>query len=162
MTHILLLLCWLNLNGAHDFHTSVTNGKLNPKSGDLELSLKVFTDDLELAIKNNTDIDLKLLSDNPNAKTDSLIENYILSRFQIKKQSENLQVNYVGKEIEIDITFIYLNIKQIAVEKELSVRNTVFFDTFDDQSNIVNIKIQDKTYSVFLDASSPEKSFELK
>lgn len=161
MTQILLLLCWLNLSSTHDFHTSIANGKLNPKSGDLEITLKVFTDDLELAIKNNTNIELNLLSTTPHSEADLLIENYILRRFQIKKPGENLQLNYIGNEIEVDITFIYLNINKMTVENELSIRNTVFFDTFDDQSNIVNIKIQDKMYSVFLNAANPEKTFEL-
>ena len=68
-----------------------------------------------------------------------------------------LELQYVGHETELDICFIYMEIGQFPVEYELSVGNSLFFDRFDDQSNIVNIRYQKDVYSVFLDRHHPVK-----
>ena len=50
-----------------------------------------------------------------------------------------------------------MEIADFPVDKELFVGNSLFFDRFDDQSNIINIRYQEEVYSVFLDRHSPVK-----
>lgn len=112
--------------------------------------MKLFTDDLELTIKNKHDLILNLSSKNELKESDSLIYNYVVDNFKIQSGKKYQRPTFVGKEIENGITFIYLEIPFFSIEKELLVKNTVFFDTFDDQSNIVNIKLDGKLESAFL------------
>ena len=141
----------------HDFHTSITNAELNSVSGNMEITMKLFTDDLELTLKNTTGEDVGLTLQQPHPKADSLIYNYLLSHFAIKSDRTQKPPRFVGWEIENGITFIYLEIPSFSIEKEIVVRNTVFFDTFDDQSNIVNIEINGQLESAYLTHSSKEK-----
>jgi len=134
----------------HDFHTSITNAEYNPKTQSMEIMMKLFTDDLELTIKNKHQVLLNLNSHNELPQADSLIYNYILDNFSIQSGKKNQLAEFVGKEIENGIVFIYLEIHSFPIEKELLVKNTVFFDTFDDQSNIVNIKLEGEVESAFL------------
>lgn len=134
----------------HDFHTSITNAEYNPKTKSMEIAMKLFTDDLELTIKNKHQVILNLNSDNELPQADSLIYNYVIDNFEIQSGKKNTHPTFVGKEMENGITFIYLEIHSFPIEKELFVRNTVFFDTFDDQSNIVNVKLDGELESAFL------------
>lgn len=134
----------------HDFHTSITNAEYNAKSGSMEIAMKLFTDDLELTMKNKHHVVLNLNSDNELPQADSLIYNYVIDNFSIQSSKKSDRPKYVGKEIENGITFIYLEVHSFPIEKELLVKNTVFFDTFDDQSNIVNIKLNGELESAFL------------
>lgn len=144
----------------HDFHTSITNAELNSKTQGLEITMKVFTDDLELTIKNGTGVELDLISTTPHPKADSLIFNYLLDHFAIKSDRTSKPPIFIGKEMENGITFIYLEIESFSIEKELVVRNTVFFDTFDDQSNIVNIEVRGELESAYLTRKASEKTLE--
>lgn len=144
----------------HDFHTSITNAELNSKTQGLEITMKVFTDDLELTIKNGTGAELDLISNKPHPKADSLIFNYLLDHFAIKSDRTSKPPIFIGKEMENGITFIYLEIESFSIEKELVVRNTVFFDTFDDQSNIVNIEVRGELESAYLTRKASEKTLE--
>ena len=155
----LLLFVFINVlySPKHDFHTSITNAELNPKSRSLEITMKLFTDDLELTVKNESDEDLKLTSEAPHPKADSLIFDYVLDHFAIKSDQTSKPPVFIGKEIENGITFIYLEITSFSIEKEMVVRNTVFFDTFEDQTNIVNIEIDDQLQSAYLTRNTREK-----
>lgn len=134
----------------HDFHTSITNAEYNAKSGSMEIAMKLFTDDLELTMKNKHHVALNLNSGNELPQADSLIYNYVIDNFSIQSSKKSDRPKYFGKEIENGITFIYLEVHSFPIEKELLVKNTVFFDTFDDQSNIVNIKLNGELESAFL------------
>ncbi len=112
-------------------------------------------DDLEDGIKATTNQKLNLGKPDVHPKSDTLISNYILSHFAIKTNGQKLNFRYIGKEIEQDIVFVYLEVPVKLALKELTVTNTLFFDRFDDQSNIVNIEVRGEVESAFLEKSKP-------
>lgn len=154
---LLLVITSFLYSPKHNFHTSITNVELNSKTKGLEITMKVFTDDLELTVKNDSGEDLNLTSAKAHLKADSLIYNYVLGHFAIKSDLTRKPPVFIGKEIENGITFIYLEIPAFIIEKEVIVRNTVFFDTFEDQTNIVNIEIDNQLESAYLTHSTHEK-----
>lgn len=156
MKSILMLLSFLPMM-KHDFHVSITYAELNPSSGNLEISMKVFADDLEEAIRSTSDKDFRLPASN-DAQADSLIFSLINGHFSLKADGRSLPLRYVGRELEQEIIFIYMEVPEIKELKRISIRNSLFFNRFDDQSNIVNIKVKDQLQSVFLEASDPQKT----
>ncbi len=144
--------------GGHNFHVSITNGELNPKTETLQLYMKVFMDDLEDGIKSSTNKALNLDKPNVLPQADTLISNYILGRFSVKANGQKLNFRYIGKEIEQDIVFVYLEVPVKPTVKELAITNTLFFDRFDDQSNIVNIEVRGEVESAFLEKSNPTRT----
>ena len=92
-----------------------------------------------------------------NPSHDSLVNQYIREKFHLISEGDSLNLRYVGHEIELDICFIYMEVADFPVEYELFVGNYLFFDRFDDQSNIVNIRYRKEVYSVFLDRHHPVK-----
>ena len=65
----------------HDFHFSRTKAHYNSETQTLQMSMNVFTDDLELAVRTMGHEDFKIDIE-PNALTDSLMSIYILSKFR--------------------------------------------------------------------------------
>lgn len=146
----------------HDFHVTITHGEVNPKTETLQVYMKVFTDDLEDCIAASTKRQLKLARPDVNPKADSIITHYILSHFSVKTNEQKLNFRYIGKEIEQDIVFIYLEVPIKPTVKQLSVTNTLFFDTFDDQSNIVNMEVRGEVESAFLNKNNPNRTLYFK
>lgn len=154
------LILLLSISGIfrHDFHVSITNAELNESTNSLQISMKLFTEDLEDAIKDEHQIELKLEDEKEYPQADSLIFAYVTRHFWIKSGGEKLNMNFVGRELEQDIVFIYLEVADMPGVNTLSVSNTIFFDRFDDQSNIVNIEIGSDLESAFLEKSNPKKT----
>lgn len=156
--YLILILASLLSGALHDFHVSITQGEYNSKTGTLQVYMKIFTDDLENAIEDITPQRLQLGSADEYVKTDSLIENYVLRHFWMKNDGEKLDFQFIGKETEQDIVFVYLEVPLRSGVKQLTVSNTLFFDRFDDQANIVNIELNGHLESAFLERSAPVKT----
>lgn len=126
------------LPNAHAFHTSITEMRYNPKQKAFEISLRVFTDDLEKTLSANNQ-NKKFVIEN-NDKNDVFIEPYIRKHFVITTpKNQKLIYQYVGKEKEGDATWIYLEMPVNEPIKGSKIQNDVLTDMFDDQTNIVNI-----------------------
>lgn len=139
----------------HNFHASITNGELSPKSHNLEMSMKLFTNDLEDAINSQNQVKLHLGEKNEYAKADSLIAKYVMDNFALKMNGKKLSTVFVGKELDYDVTFVFIKVSKPGPIKDLEVTNTLFFDRFDDQSNVVNIKVDDDLESEFFKKGKP-------
>lgn len=151
MNVLLALLLTFSAGAKHDFHVSITNGEYNPKTETLQIYLKLFSDDLQNAIEDDS-------GKASSAPSDSLVKKFVLDHFWLKINNEKLKPKYIGKELEQDITFIYLEVPFDITEKAITVSNTVFFDRFDDQSNIVNLEINGQLKSAFLDEGTPAET----
>ena len=125
---------------AHDFHASVTQMQYNPKDRAFEISIRVFTDDLEKALTqlSGTKVDL-----GPNDKNDPLIEKYIRAHFShISPQKQPKSFQYIGHEIEADANWLYLEMPYAEGFKGGLLKQNILMDMFDDQVNMVNVSYQ--------------------
>ena len=130
----------INFNKLHAFHTSITEMRYNPKGKTVEISLRVFSDDLEKALSANHQNQKFVFEIND--KNDPFVEQYIHKHFIItnpKNQKRNYQ--YIGKEKEGEAIWIYLEMPLIDSLKGSKIQNDVLMEFFDDQTNIVNIFI---------------------
>ena len=59
-------------------------------------------------------------------------------------------MNYLGKEYENDIMFCYLEMENIKDINAIEISNKILFDKFDDQKNIIRLKINNKNKSFVL------------
>jgi hypothetical protein len=122
----------------HAFHTSITEMRYNPKQKTFEISLRVFTDDLEKTLSANNQ-NKKFVIENTD-KNDPFIEQYVRKHFAITTpKNQKLNYQFVGKEKEGDATWIYLEMPVNEAIKGSKIQNDVLIDVFDDQTNIVNI-----------------------
>ena len=111
----------------------------NPAERAFEISVRVFTDDLEqgLSAMSGTKISLE------RGKQDALIEKYVRAHFaytNAQKQPKTFQ--YVGYETEADAQWIYLEMPHAEPFSGGTMRQNILTDLFDDQVNMVNIKYQ--------------------
>jgi hypothetical protein len=123
----------------HDFHTSLTEVNYNSKTGSLEVSIRVFTDDLEKMLNENKQIKpLKIEDDSQ--KIDPLLEQYFRKNFALIGPNKEVKLaKFYGKEKEADGTWLYFEISDCQHIKEFTIYNAIFQDMFTDQTNLVNI-----------------------
>jgi hypothetical protein len=135
----ILVLMFVGFNLNHDFHTSLSEINYNDKTKSLEISIRVFTDDLELAlseINNNK----KIKIEGEKTIIDPLIEKYIMKHLAIISPQKKVKlIKYYGKEQEAEATWIYAEMADCENIKDFTLFNTLFTDLFTDQTNLVNI-----------------------
>jgi hypothetical protein len=133
-------------NRLHDFHTSLTEMRYNTKSKTFEISLRVFTDDLEKVLS-ATNQNKKFLVEN-NDKNDPFVETYIKKHFVVvNAKNQKPVINYIGKEKEGEATWIYLEMPVNESINGSKIQNNVLIDMFEDQTNILNIFVQNQKKS---------------
>jgi hypothetical protein len=142
ITSIFSLLSILLLSASattlHEFHTSLAQVHYNQSNRSFEITLRVFTDDLEAALTllNNRH---KVTIDAP--QTDKLIEQYLNKHFVLlDKQNQQKALSFIGKEVEVDVTWIYAEVPVAEPATGLRLQNSVLTEMFGDQVNIVNFK----------------------
>ena len=122
----------------HEFHTSLAQVHYNKSNQSFEVTLRVFTDDLETALT-LMDNNNKITIDAPQA--DKLIEQYLTKNLIFfDKQNQRKALTFIGKEVEVDVTWIYAEISVADLPSGMRLQNSVLTELFSDQVNIVNFK----------------------
>lgn len=136
---LLLLPFLLSLKPRHDYHVSVTQMQYNNASHSFEVSIRVFTDDMEKALSQSHSKQRFVLKDND--QNDRFVEEYIRKSFVLTdSQKKNAPIKYIGKEQEADATWIYLEIPFQGTLNGSRLLNVTLMEVFDDQVNMTNVK----------------------
>lgn len=151
---ILNYLFFLFVAWFHPLHMSVSELVLNPKSGSIEISHRIFLDDLEAALQERygKPIDLMKPSDQPLAQ--KLVGDYLQQHFRLQLNGKAVQPRYLGFEVEEEAIWAYMEVPKVGKVSSINVQNTLFFKRFADQVNLVNITIGSKLQSMRLQASN--------
>lgn len=123
----------------HDFHTSLSELNYNPKTGSIEATIRVFTDDLETALTAFNQ-GKKVNVEASNKQADALIALYLEKNWGIlTPQKAKKKLEYIGREPELDATWLYVEIPNAQQIKGFTFFNSIMLELFDDQTNLVNI-----------------------
>lgn len=147
-----LALCFpvlLSVN-THKFYVSVTEVEYVKEKKSLQIISRIFIDDLENALRKRYE---KRLSFSPNDEAEEVeayLERYLKDKITIKINGKTADFKFIGKEYDNDILFCYLEIVNVEEIKSFQISNKVLFDSFDDQQNIVKLKINDESKSYIL------------
>ena len=124
---------------SHKFYVSLVQIEFNQETEAVEITMKIFTDDLEYAISGSQK-PYGLGAENEPLEADSVLYFYIRNNFSITINGQPYTPNYIGKEVEMDVTWIYTEILGIESVRTVEVSNLMLTELFDDQVNLVNVK----------------------
>lgn len=143
----------------HPIHLSITEIELNEKSKALQLTTRIFVDDLELSIQKKLgDEEFDLLEPGKGRTTDQLVKEYLADKLKVKVDKKLVKTNYLGHEIEGPAMICYIEVENIKKYTTIEVTNKVILETHDDQSNLVNINYKEKVKSIRLTNDTPTLS----
>ena len=134
----------------HDFHVTHTTLHYNSDLENMEITIKVAIEDLELSLEN---IELRIGTLNEKKSSEEIIKNYIKNHLSIYENNKIIDYKWVGKEISDNLHDIYIyfeisNFNQNEKIKSLMLENTIFIETTHNQSNIVLIEFEDNDYNL--------------
>jgi hypothetical protein len=143
----------------HPFYVAVTEVNLNTADKTLEVSCKLFADDLEQIIEKNNRVELDISSDKDKAKFDSYIPAYIKNHLSVAVDGKTYPLSYIGFEKEKESAYCYFQVENISSLKKLDITNSLLHDFTVDQINIIHVMVNGKRQSTKLDYPSTHASF---
>lgn len=155
MTRIfaVVLLCILPLFGfqsLHKYYTSVTEIEYVPKKESVQIITRIFIDDFESVLKERYDESIMLNTQEENTLVDVYIKKYLKAKMKITINNQPAELNFIGKQYDTDMVKCYLEIEGVTDITSFKVSNTVLFDVFEEQQNIIKTNINSKQKSFTL------------
>ncbi|MEE2710011.1 MAG: DUF6702 family protein [Gemmatimonadota bacterium] len=144
----------------HPLYISICEIEHNTDTAALELTFKIFTDDLETALEEQGVGKLRLGTDREMENADEYIRRYIEKNVVIQVDDRSVELGYVGKEVEMDVAWCYVEVQGVLSIKSMTVSNTLLFELFEEQTNIVHINANKKKKSLMLNIANREGTVE--
>jgi len=146
-----------NVEAAHPFHVSIA--ELNIAEDTLQVSLRVFTDDLEFALREM--IHDKVFLSNPTLyeKNYVVLRDYLFNRVRAGDGGKTKALEWLGFEFEDDVCWIY---GQLPVDPEMRIlffKTDILTEIYDDQQNMVHLKTPDGYETALATAKNNEVRF---
>tara|TARA_R110002020_G_scaffold264813_3_gene479530 strand:+ start:6442 stop:6912 length:471 start_codon:yes stop_codon:yes gene_type:complete len=130
---------------AHPFHISLTEIKWNTETEQLEISQKIFWDDLEIALSGYHDESIDFLNPANKEKLNKQIESYLRAQNEIWIDDKSVEINFLGYEIEDDAAWFYLESEKVKEPTSITIKNSLLTEDFSDQKNVIQVYFKTKS-----------------
>jgi len=161
MMRFLTVLAWcIPLAGAapalHAYHSTITELRYNAAKKQLELSVKVFTDDFEKALSEGQSAHVNL--SDPGPRPLALASAYLQRTLQFRTTAgAPLPLQVLGMQAEQDGYWLYCKVPLPGPLPGVQLRQAMLLDAFGDQMNIVNVEAGDKKQSALFRAGHEQE-----
>ena len=139
----LFLTVWMNFCSsvfAHPMYVSYTNMDIDRQKGSIELSIKMFTDDLETILHNKYDIDGWIGTPAEHRDGRRRLEEYVNERFSIVV-NHGEKINLITDSMIINDDSMWFYMKGTAKQtiRQIEIDNRLLTDFFSSQNNLMII-----------------------
>ena len=154
----LIIISWLSL--FHPFYVSVTEVNHNARSQEVEVSCRIFYDDLERTLEKQYHTRVDIVKPADKSKVNQLLNDYIKKHLIIKADGKQLALSYVGYEIQEDAAWTYFEVKGINKVKKFEVHDDLLFTEHPEQINMLHVTVGGQRKSTKLSNPDSDAAFE--
>ena len=149
---LILFFSMVSFSVAHKFYVSVTHIKYSEKEETLQVTTRIFIDDLEAVLLERYGVKTALPTEDEADFANEYIGQYLKRKMVFSVNGSEVLYTFLGKEYETDIAICYIEIPIGPLEdiKQIEVQNEVLMDLFEEQQNVVHFRIADKRRSYVL------------
>jgi hypothetical protein len=129
---------------AHRAHAGLTEIVWNAHTQEVEITHRLYAHDLEPRLFS------KVLSGWEETQEGvERVGEYCAAKFQIRVDGKTIPLSYVGSEPDGEFIYAYFTAPRPEEGAKLDVYNTLLMNAFDDQVNLVNLTLGNKTQSQY-------------
>ena len=139
----------------HKFYVAIYQVNYAAEKKMLQVTSRIFIDDLENALENKYKRDFRLGRENLTAEEKALMQKYFAERFTIKVNGQPKNLTFLSDEIQDDVFICYFRATDIGKITSLEITNKLLFDFVTEQQNIIQTQINGKKSSLLLTPSKP-------
>jgi len=139
---------------SHKFYVSVNQVDFNQSKKRLEITNRIFIDDLNASLNSVATEKFEIENMTLNSKSFEVLKSYINKNLIFKINKKQKELNIKTFEIEGDVFVIYSVINDVSGIKSLEIENSLLFDLIPSQQHIVHFNINETKSSKLLDFES--------
>lgn len=139
---------------AHKFYTAIFKIDFNENKKRIEVTTRIFVDDLNTAISKKYNRKMLLNSDKETEQDVVFLKKYLAEKMSLKVNGKQQTMRFLSKEVEENVLICYFNCDAITKVKSFEITNTVLTEIYEDQQNIVQLNINSKKQTLLLSADS--------
>ena len=128
---------------AHEFHLSKTTINYDTEETAIQISTRIFLDDLELSLKQLGYDSLQICTKWEKEEAELYMYKYLKDNLIIAVDGVEIEYEFLGKEPSDDLAAVwcYLEAYDVTSFNTIEVANTILTTQFDDQKNITMIQV---------------------
>lgn len=153
----LVLLCFALVSWSHKFYVGIYQVHHNPEKKMLEVTCRIFTDDLNEALKKKHNRKFRIGEPDVDQSDVSAMKNYIAEHFTISVNGKSQTLDFRSFEIEANVAVCYYRVLNVPKIKTIGVRNDILFELFDDQQNIIQASANQNKQNLLLTVDNPKE-----
>lgn len=131
---------WLTAFSLHPYYMSVTEIEYKPAEKEVQVACKIFTDDLEDALKKEFARKVDVVNPAQKKENEQLLQRYLQKHLKLQLDNKAVALEFFGFEEEGEAVWIYLLAKNTAAFKSALVFNDVLYSYRNEQINIIHFK----------------------
>ena len=149
---LILILPLLAFTVGHKFYVSVTNVNYIDKDDSIQITTRIFIDDLEAVLLERYGVKTSLGTPQEGALANDYIEKYLNTKLLVRLNQETRVYDFLGKRYDNDVVICYLEIAKVNLPdfNNIEIQNEILTDLFEEQQNLVHLKIKGKKKSFVL------------
>lgn len=161
-TYFILVAIVTSSFALHPIHVSVCDLEFDRKEERLELTMRIFTDDLEQQIRKETgNKTMDILNPPQEFSTDELFEEYLNRHFKLEVNGAYTSYEYLGHEVEAGSVYCYMMVPEVTELSSLTVFNDILLDIFDDQVNLIHVEVDGDIQTMMFKEGRPTSALDL-
>jgi hypothetical protein len=134
---LLILLLLVSSFVIHKFYVGMFQLNYVEPKKELQITTRLFIDDLNLALEKNYKKKTNLGEPNQSLQDVELLQKYILQKLKISSEGKNFKLQFIDTEIENNVMICYIKVQNISKLKTLSVENSILMEVYASQQNII-------------------------
>lgn len=143
----------------HPFYVTVIELNHNAKDRNLEISCKLFADDLEAILKKQYKMQIDVSHPKDPKALDKMVNEYCTRHLKMKADGNPLVLQYVGFEKEAESAWCYFQVSGITALKKLEVTTDLLYELYDTQITIMHASVGGTRKSSKIDYPATQLSF---
>lgn len=144
----------------HPFYIGVTEINHNAADKTLEISCKVFMEDLEEVLKKTSRKAVHLSDAAQHSQNEALVNQYFQQHLRLVVGGKAAALQFIGFEKEAESVYAYFESSGVAAVKKLDIENSILHDFTSEQINIIHATVGGQRKSTKLNFPAHTASFQ--
>lgn len=138
-------------DGMHKYYISVSNATYSEESKSLQMITRFFIDDLEDVLNARIQNPIELGDVATIEDIYPYLKGYLAKKLEVEINGVNSVPSFLGAEYEGDQIVLYIELPSEKIPSTVSMKFTAFLELFEEQKNLVHLKIDGKRRTLLMD-----------
>nr|WP_223152026.1 DUF6702 family protein [Chitinophaga qingshengii] len=135
----------------HPFYVSVTEVTHNAAKKELEVSCRIFADDLENTLKAQYQTSFDIIKPANRQQVEGFIADYLSKHLQLTLDGKKIPLHFLGYKIEEDAVWSFLSAENVPAPKKVGIFNDLLYQQHASQINMIHVMVGGQRKSTKLD-----------